>query len=359
MYDLAIIGAGPAGATLARAMGRQMKVLLIDKRENLAAGSPGKCCGGLLAPDAQKMLARMGVALPREVLVGPQIFAVRAIDLAAGRERFYQRFYINIDRGKFEQWLISLVPPDVEIRLGCRLTGLKGDKGSYRLCLYRSGGRETVQARAVVGADGASSAVRRLAFPDTPGPRRYLALQEWLQAGEALPHFSAIFDPAITDFYAWTIPKGETLLLGAALAPGKDAAAKFTLLKEKLEPYGYRLKRVIRKESALILRPRPGKIFTGRESILLIGEAAGWISPSSAEGLSYAFAGALLAAKALSGGLPAAAAAYRKLAAPLFRNILLKNMKAPFIYNPLLRRLIMGSGLASMEIDLECPFRNN
>ena len=115
MYDLAIIGAGPAGATLARAIGQKYKALLVDKKENPAAGYfHGKCCGGLLAPDAQKLLARMGVALPREALVGPQIFAVRAIDLSSGRERFYQRFYINIDRGKFERWLISLVPPFVE-----------------------------------------------------------------------------------------------------------------------------------------------------------------------------------------------------------------------------------------------------
>jgi geranylgeranyl diphosphate/geranylgeranyl-bacteriochlorophyllide a reductase len=31
MYDIAIIGAGPAGATLARLIGRQYKTLLIDK----------------------------------------------------------------------------------------------------------------------------------------------------------------------------------------------------------------------------------------------------------------------------------------------------------------------------------------
>jgi flavin-dependent dehydrogenase len=32
MYDIAIIGAGPAGATLARLIGDQYKVLLIEKR---------------------------------------------------------------------------------------------------------------------------------------------------------------------------------------------------------------------------------------------------------------------------------------------------------------------------------------
>ncbi len=35
------------------------------------------CCGGLLAPDAQKMLAKLGLGLPNEVIVGPQMFSVK------------------------------------------------------------------------------------------------------------------------------------------------------------------------------------------------------------------------------------------------------------------------------------------
>ncbi|MHB1420345.1 MAG: hypothetical protein ACYCX4_12300 [Bacillota bacterium] len=62
---------------------------------------PTKCCGGLLAPDAQKMMAMLGLELPQSVLLGPQLFAVRAIDLQHSLERYYQRFYINMDREKF------------------------------------------------------------------------------------------------------------------------------------------------------------------------------------------------------------------------------------------------------------------
>ncbi|MEL7657249.1 MAG: FAD-dependent monooxygenase, partial [Bacillota bacterium] len=62
MYDVLIIGAGPAGSSLARLIGDKYKVLLIDKRD-LANENPHnlarKCCGGLLAPDAQKMIAKL------------------------------------------------------------------------------------------------------------------------------------------------------------------------------------------------------------------------------------------------------------------------------------------------------------
>ena len=33
-----------------------------------------KCCGGLLSPDAQKLLAKFDLCLPTEVLADPQIF---------------------------------------------------------------------------------------------------------------------------------------------------------------------------------------------------------------------------------------------------------------------------------------------
>lgn len=102
MFDIAIIGAGPAGATLARLIGNSHKVLLIDKKQLAITPeeefSHAKCCGGLLAPDAQEMLAVLGLGLPQHVLVGPQLFVVRTIDLQNATERYYQRFYINIDR---------------------------------------------------------------------------------------------------------------------------------------------------------------------------------------------------------------------------------------------------------------------
>jgi len=47
MYDIAIIGAGPAGATLARLAGKNYKVLLIDKRAGPQVSIPA-------CPPAQK-----------------------------------------------------------------------------------------------------------------------------------------------------------------------------------------------------------------------------------------------------------------------------------------------------------------
>ena len=113
MYDIAIVGAGPAGATLARLVGGSYKVLCVDRRPAVGTSggfSAGKCCGGLLAPDAQKMLSQLGLGLPKSVLEGPQLFVVKAIDIPHRLERCYQRHYINMNRQKFDSWLLSMVP---------------------------------------------------------------------------------------------------------------------------------------------------------------------------------------------------------------------------------------------------------
>ena len=76
MYDIAIIGLGPAGAALARLLSEKFKIIAIDRKNK----NTNKCCGGLLSPDAQKALAQFDICLPKDVLADPQIFSVRTID---------------------------------------------------------------------------------------------------------------------------------------------------------------------------------------------------------------------------------------------------------------------------------------
>ena len=111
MYDIAIVGLGPGGATLARLLDKKYKIISIDKRNS----ESGKCCGGLLSPDAQKVLAQFDICLPKEILVDPQIFSVKTIDLDNQIEKYYQRFYINMNRTKFDNFLRSLIPSNIEI----------------------------------------------------------------------------------------------------------------------------------------------------------------------------------------------------------------------------------------------------
>jgi flavin-dependent dehydrogenase len=351
-YDIAIVGAGPAGATLARLLAHKYRVLLIDRRRLDAGGetaSPRKACGGLIAPDAQKVLAQLGLGLPASVLVGPQLFAVRTIDLRQKLERYYQRFYINVDREKLDRWFTSLIPSEVDYRYGHGLAGFTEHEQGVTLTV-RDGTREyTEQARVLVGADGANSLVRRSLFP-TRQPRGYVAIQEWYESPHPLPYFTAVFDSRITDFYCWTIPKGEALLIGAAVKPGPQSEQCFRALLLGLKEYGFNLEHRIRREGAFMLRPRPGQAMGGKERVALVGEAGGWISPSSAEGMSYALRTAINLAASLDPGPEGFLKRYQALNGRLRLNLNLKTAKSPAMYNELLRSAVMRSGLESVHI---------
>ena len=159
------------------------------------------------------------------------------------------------------------------------------------------------------------------------------------------------FDREITDYYAWTIPKGNHRLIGAALRPGPAATQKFDLLKDKLKRYGFEFGRTLHREGAFIVRPtRRAHLCTGTNGIALVGEAAGWISPSSAEGFSYAFRSALLLDEAMRAAPKDFEGRYRSKTAKLRRNILLKNWKSRVVFNPTLRKAVMKSGIQSVKV---------
>jgi flavin-dependent dehydrogenase len=328
--------------------------LLVDKRplESFASVNwPPKCCGGLLAPDAQKSLAVLGLGLPRHVLMEPQVFVVRVIDVRRRLERFYQRHYINMDRGAFDRWLVSLVPETVDVRGSCRFLWCEAGGGSFRIELACHGHTRAERARAVIGADGAGSRLRRAVCGARASPKVYAAVQEWCEADETLPYFSVIFDRDVTDYYSWTIPKDGFLVVGSALPAGAGWRARFGLLRERLADFGFRLGRSTRREGALLLRPTwPRQVCAGAGGIGLIGEAAGWISPSSAEGLSYAFRSAMMMADALRDGLDGFLGRYRSRARALWWNVLRKNAKSLFIHRPGVRMMVMRSGIGSMEV---------
>ncbi|MGD0899968.1 MAG: hypothetical protein ABR915_19205, partial [Thermoguttaceae bacterium] len=282
MFDLAIIGAGPAGATLARLLGDRYRILLVDRRRLDAQAddasaddmSRTKCCGGLLAPDAQRMLSRFGLGLPKSVLVEPQLFVVRAVDIPRRLERYYQRYYINMDRHSLDRWLVSLVPPAVDLRLGCQFKSYETEQDGFRIRLVQSGGSVAETARIVVGADGAASRVREQFEGPCCPPQTCFALQEWVEADGSQPYFSALFDPEITDYYCWTIPKGDRLLIGAALPPRDGTAGRFSLLKERLKALGVRFGSTIRHEGTFLRRPRSTRhLSAGGNGIALVGEA--------------------------------------------------------------------------------------
>jgi flavin-dependent dehydrogenase len=353
MYDIAIIGAGPAGANLARLIGDKYKVLLIDKRNLENKNSRNltrKCCGGLLAPDAQKMIAQLGLGMPKDILVDPQLFAVKTIDLTNNLESLYQRFYFNMDREKFDKWLISLLPNNIDKKFNSLFKSFAKIPEGYIIRYVHNKKEISSKAKIIIGADGAFSMVRKYISKDIITPKRYIAIQESFKSAYYMPYFTAIFDEKISDFYSWIIPKNNHILLGSALSPKNNTKKKYNILKTKLTRLGFNFENKIKVESAYIYRPKKiSQFYIGKNNIALIGEAAGAISPSSAEGISYALKTSLYLSESLEEGMDGFLDRYKQKSKDIKLNLLIKNLKSPAMYNSSLRKLAIKSGITSIK----------
>ena len=347
-YDIAIIGLGPAGCTLARLLAKAYSIIAIDKK-GAAAGSFQKPCGGLLAPDAQKALARMDMPLPKAVLVDPQIFAVQTIDLTNAMSRYYQRFYINIDRHAFDLWLKAQIPGNVRICENARCTKVERTGTGYCVTFTQDGRERVIAAKYLVGADGANSLVRRMLYPNKK-IRSYVSIQQWFAQAKTNPYYSCIFDAKTTDCCAWSISKDGQFLFGGAF-PHANAKERFETQKKKLEDVGFVFGPPLKTEACMVLRPSAMQdICCGKDDAFLIGEAAGFISPSSLEGISWAINSASALAKALDGRRKNLHRAYWINALSLRLKLLVKLLKCPPMYHPFLRKLVLKSGLQSIDV---------
>jgi flavin-dependent dehydrogenase len=395
MFDLIIVGGGPGGSNLARLIaqtyGTKYKVCLLDKRQldQPEDSKHQKPCGGLLSPDAQGMLAKLGLTIPVSILEDPQLFKVRTIDFDNHIERYYQRHYFNMNRERFDRYLYDLIPDTIDRRCGVLVTGASkvGDhwQVTYRDYnhpsrvddlneshqevkneLNKSDVKQTVSGRLLICADGANSYIRRILMSWHPVPKRYISIQKWYPLSKSMPYYTGIFDSDITDYYSWTIQKNHAFILGTAIPVGKNVSESFELLRDKVSKYlDIPLDDPIKSESAFIERTLSNKALCWHglgknqnlknqkvkghclKGLLFLGEAAGATSPTSAEGFSYALQSSWYLCKALDQGILGIENRYAKHCRIIEWNIFIKKLKMPAMYNRFIRNLVMRSGITS------------
>ena len=313
-YDAVVVGGGPAGATAAEDLARSgAKVALLDRAGRI------KPCGGAVPP---RLIADF--AIPDSQIVA-RIQTARMIS-PSGRKvdiPIENGFVGMVDREHFDEFLRQRAKKAGAHRYEGTYTRLDRQGGRTEV-VFRdkiSGNEQRLGAKVVIGADGARSDVARDEVPGGDRIPYVIAYHEIIEA----PERSADYDPArcdvvydgtiSPDFYGWVFPHGAQASVGMGTGKGGvDLKAATAALRATS---GLAECRTIRREGAPIPLKPLDRWDNGRD-IVLAGDAAGVVAPSSGEGIYYAMVGGQVAATAAAAFLKSGRVADLQLARRLF-----------------------------------------
>jgi flavin-dependent dehydrogenase len=281
--DVVVIGAGLAGLQLTRLLGeRGLRVLLVDRK-----------------PSLDKSVHTTGIFVRRtledfsfpEDCLGPPVRDVtlyspsrRAIAFASPHDEFrvgrmgllYQRFLESAIRAGVE-WM-----PDTQF------VEYLTEKDRRVIRLSRRGLSLEVRTRYLVGADGARSRVAAALGLDE-NREWIVGVEEVLENVplEGRPRFHCFLDPRLAPGYlAWAVHDGEQVHIGVGGYPGRFDPVK------ALREFRFSVDHILDLSQARLIERRGGRIPVGgvlpgiaNADGLLIGDAAGAVSPLTAGGL--------------------------------------------------------------------------
>jgi geranylgeranyl diphosphate/geranylgeranyl-bacteriochlorophyllide a reductase len=296
-YDVAVIGAGPAGATAARELARSgARVAIVD-----GSHPREKSCGGGVTARAMKLLeddVRLeGCAISAAIF---EADGTRAQVTIASDDAL-----TVFPRAMFDAALLGQAVSAGADHIAVRARAIDRSEGCW-IVACPSG---TLKARWLLGADGPSGIVRKHVF--RPFDRHQLSIAagsfvDGVASGKVVVRF--VDDPP---GYLWSFPRPDHLAVGAcAQATETSAAVLHEVTDRWLTSYAVAAGRPRRRYAWPIPSLSPRDLERERPSgpnWMLLGDAAGLVDPITREGIFFAMRSGQLAAAALGTHEPARA----------------------------------------------------
>jgi digeranylgeranylglycerophospholipid reductase len=305
-YDVAVIGAGPAGSrTAARVAENGFRVLLLEKRPRV--GVPVRCAEAVGPREDVERYVTLDKAV-----VSSSIDGVVVVSPDSARfEREMRGIGFTINREVFDGRLAeAAVAAGVELWTGHQAMGLlRRNGGVFGLTVKdtRSGAQYEVSASVVVGADGVESLSPRWAgLKGSYRPEEIFSCAQELVDGIDLPgpfiefHLGRRFAPG---GYAWVFPKGPRKAnvgvgINPVMADGKTAVEYLNGFLAHRCSSGRRTRLVV--GGCVVAR---GLRELAADGFVTVGEAANQNNPFSGGGIINALEGADMAAAAVTESL--------------------------------------------------------
>ena len=287
-HDVIVVGAGPAGATLAYELSRQGIDVLILEKERLPRY---KACAGGITVKTAKLLGFDFSSVTRDT--------VRGAKVAYGSRRSFTKSYPQpliymVMRDEFDQLLVQRAR-----EAGAALVDnerVRQVKIAEQVVKVETA-NHVFTAQIVVGADGARSVVAA-----NVGLMRDIDLGIGLEAeisvpGQRLVQWESLMGLDLGHMrggYGWVFPKKEHLSVGVG-SPLRQAKRLKSGYQAVLKSHGLNDHAATRIRSHWLPVRRKGMaIQSGR--CLLLGDAAGLVDPVTGEGIHNAVRSARIAA---------------------------------------------------------------